>query len=129
MNEYQENLKKKMDEYVHFVYRICKRFPKDELYGLTSQIKRAALSIILNYIEGYARRRPLVRLNFLEISYGSLKETKYLLHFSLIENYLSKQDYDAGLKLAEEIGAMLWREIDNLEKSLKTRNIENKKTK
>lgn len=120
MNEYQEKLKKKMDKYVHFVYQITASFPKKELYGVVSQIRRAALSIILNYIEGYARRKPLVRLNFLEISYGSLKESKYLLNFSLVEKYLSKNDYDNSIKLAEEIGAMLWREIENLEKSIKS---------
>lgn len=120
MNEYQENLKKKMDEYAHFIYRVCKEFPKEETFGIVSQIKRAVLSIILNYIEGYARKRPLVRLNFLETAYGSLKESKYLLYFSSVENYLSKENYNIGLKMAEEIGAMLWREIDNLEKSLKT---------
>ncbi|MBI4653213.1 four helix bundle protein [Candidatus Kuenenbacteria bacterium] len=39
------------------VYKITKKFPKDELYGVTSQIRRSSLSIILNYIEGYARRK------------------------------------------------------------------------
>ena len=117
MNEYQEQLEKKMDEYVHFIYRVTKDFPKSELYGVTSQLRRTALSIILNYIEGYARRKPLIRLNFLEISYGSLKESKYLLHFSLIEKYLNKNDYKQGIQLAEEIGAMLWKEIENLKKS------------
>jgi four helix bundle protein len=106
-----------MDEYVHFIYHITREFPKDELYGVISQIRRAALSIILNYIEGYARRKPLVRLNFLEISFGSLKESKYLLYFSLFEKYLNQENYNSGLKLAEEIGAMLWTEINNLEKN------------
>lgn len=115
MNEYQNKLKKKMDEYVHFVYRITKDFPKSELYGTTSQIRRATLSIILNYIEGYARKKSLVRLNFLEISYGSLQESKYLLQFSLVENYLSQNSYNMGVNLAEEIGAMLWTEINNVE--------------
>ena len=68
MNEYQNKLKNKMDEYAHFVYRLSENFPKSELYGITSQIRRAALSVVLNYVEGYARRRLLVRLNFLEIS-------------------------------------------------------------
>lgn len=117
MTEFQEKLKRKMDDYVHFIYRITKNFPNNEIYGATSQIRRAALSIILNYIEGYARRKPLVRLNFLETSFGSLKESKYLLHFSLVEKYLDKNDYDFGIKLAEEIGAMLWTEINNLEKN------------
>ena len=67
----------------------------------------ASLSIILNYIEGYARGRDKIHKNFLEISYGSLKESKYLLHFSLVENYLSKSDYEKAMKLAEDIGAML----------------------
>ena len=121
MNEYQEKLKKKMDEYVHFIYRITKNFSKQELYGVVSQMRRAALSIILNYIEGYARKRPLVRLNFLENSYGSLQESRYLLEFSLAEKYMSKDDHGKGVALAEEIGAMLWTETSNLEKST-TRN-------
>jgi len=116
MNEYQENLKKKMDEYAHFVYRVAKKFPREELYGVVSQIQRAALSVILNYIEGYARRKPLVRLNFLEISYGSLQESKYLLFFAFTEKYLTENDYQNGMNLAEEIGAMLWKEISCLDK-------------
>ena len=105
---YHEKLKKMMDEYVHLVYSLTKNFPKEELYGVTSQLRRSALSVVLNYIEGYARARDKVHRNFLEISYGSLKESKYLLHFSLVERYLSKSDYDKTIKLAEEIGAMLW---------------------
>ena len=119
MTEFQDKLKKKMDDYVHFVYKVTKSFPKDELYGVISQIRRATLSIILNYVEGYARRRPAVQLNFFEISYGSLKESKYLLHFSMVEKYLSEDNYKIGLKLVEEIGAMLWTEISALDNSIK----------
>lgn len=39
-----------MDEYVHLVYKLTKKFPKDELFGVTSQLRRSALSVILNYI-------------------------------------------------------------------------------
>lgn len=102
------HLKEQMDNYVHFVYAMTRNFPKEEIYGVISQLRRAALSVILNYIEGYARGREKVYRNFLEISYGSLKESKYLLHFSLVEKYLSPEDYKKGLDLAEEIGAMLW---------------------
>ena len=63
---------------------------------------------MLNYIEGYARIKSKVHKNFLEISYGSLKESKYLLHFSLVEKYISKEEYKKAIKLAEDIGAMLW---------------------
>jgi len=72
-----------MDEYAHLAYSVTKNFPRQELFGITSQLRRAALSVVLNYIEGYARSRNKVNKNFLEISYGSLKESEYLLHFSL----------------------------------------------
>lgn len=108
MDDFTKNLKLKMDEYVHLVYGLTRSFPKDELYGVVSQLRRSTLSVILNYIEGYARRKKRVKLYFWEISYGSLKESKYLLHFSLVEGYVEKDDYEPALKLAEEIGAMLW---------------------
>ena len=111
---YHDKLKQKMDDYVHLVYKLTKNFPKEELYGVSSQLRRATLSIILNYVEGYARGRDKVYKNFLEISYGSLKESKYLLHFSLIESYLSKTDYKQAIEKAEEIGAMLWGVLKNL---------------
>jgi four helix bundle protein len=114
MNEYHDKLKFLMDKYVHLVYKVTKNFPKDELYGVTSQLRRAALSVILNYIEGFARRKGSdckIYQNFLEISYGSLKESKYLLHFSWQEAYLLETDYKSLLPLAEEIGAMLYSSI------------------
>jgi four helix bundle protein len=114
MNKFQEKLKIKMDDYVHLIYKITKGFPKEELYGVTSQLRRATLSIILNYIEGFARQKKAVKQNFWEISYGSLKESKYLLYFSLIEKYLNQKDYDTAIKLTEEIGAMLWHSLQSL---------------
>ena len=114
MSQFHDDLKLKMDEYVHLVYKLTRQFPKEELYGVISQLRRSALSVILNYIEGYARIKGKVYKNFLEISYGSLKESKYLLHFSLTEKYLSKIDYNEAVKLSEDIGAMLWGIIRNL---------------
>jgi four helix bundle protein len=117
MNEYQESLKKKMDEYVHLVYGATKSFPKEEMFGSTSQLRRASLSVVLNYIEGYARRKPLVRLNFLETSYGSLQESKYLIEFVFTEKFLTLEQHSTLSKLANAIGAMLWKEIENLSTS------------
>ena len=114
MEQFHDKLKRKMDEFVHLVYKITKDFPKSELYGATSQLRRAALSIVLNYVEGYARRRHLVKINFFETSYGSLQESKYLLEFALKESWLKEDDYKIASQLAEEIGAMLWRTIENL---------------
>lgn len=117
MNEFQEKLKQKMDFFVHEVYNITKKFPKDELYGVVSQLRRASLSVILNYIEGYARKKIAVRINFLEISYGSLKESKYLLDFSFKEKYLNQDKFEELNKKSEEIAKMLWSEISSLTKN------------
>lgn len=103
-----------MDEYAHLVYRITQDFPKEEMYGAKSQLRRAALSVVQNFIEGFARRKGLVKKNFWEISYGSLKESKYLLHFSMIEKYLGKTDYQEAISLGDEIGAMLWKAIESI---------------
>ena len=111
---YHEKLKIKMDFYVHEVYRVTKNFPKHELYGVTSQLRRASLSVILNYIEGFARNKcydSKIYKNFLQMSYGSLKESMYLLHFSLTEEYLDRDSYKILIKSGDEIGAMLYKII------------------
>lgn len=117
MFDYQRELKLKMNKLAHEVYRLTKNFPKNEIYGLVSQLNRASLSVILNYVEGYARITKGNRLNFLEMSYGSLKETQYLIHFVCTENFINFKDYLTLSKLADEIGAMLWTEINNLSKN------------
>jgi four helix bundle protein len=108
---FHDKLKLKLHLYVKEVYRVTKNFPKDELYGITSQLRRATLSIMLNYIEGFARRRGekcKVYNNFLDISYGSLKESKYLIFFSSTENYINQQDYLKLINMADDIGGMIW---------------------
>lgn len=113
-DDFSVALKKKMDVYVHLVFRITKSFPKEELYNTTSQLKRASLSVILNYIEGFARKKQAVKRNFWEISYGSLKESQYLLYFSFKEGFLNKDEYERIFKLGDEIGAMLWRSLESI---------------
>lgn len=108
---FHDELKICMHRYVKFVYGITKTFPREELFGITSQFRRSSLSIILNYIEGFARRKGedcKVYNNFLEISYGSLKESKYLLFFAYEENYITKEEYEIGLQMNDKIGKMLW---------------------
>ncbi|MFA5020921.1 MAG: four helix bundle protein [Patescibacteria group bacterium] len=118
MNSYQETLKVKMDSFVHFIYRITKEFPREELYSSVSQIRRAALSVILNYIEGYARNGTRSRVAFLDISYGSLMEADYLLSFAKDERYITDEFYSEAKKLSHEVGAMLYTEIRNLKNSI-----------
>ncbi len=106
--KYHERLHGLMDEYVHSIYRATKSFPKEEQFGATSQLRRASLSVVLNYVEGYARQRSAVHKNFLEISFGSLKESAYLTGFSLQEGWLKESMYTVLQKLEKEIGAMIW---------------------
>ncbi|MFA5789367.1 MAG: four helix bundle protein [Candidatus Gracilibacteria bacterium] len=108
---FHDKLKLKAHQYVKEVYKITKNFSHEELYGITSQLRRAAMSVILNYIEGYARRRGdncKVYQNFLETAYGSLKESKYLIFFSFSENYINKLEYEKLSAMADEIGRMVW---------------------
>ena len=108
-------LKAKMDNFAHLAYAITKKFSREEIYGITSQLRRASLSVILNYIEGYARMSDKSHRNFLLISFGSLKESEYLLEFSLKEGFLMESDYDKAMVLVKEIGAMLWGTIKGLQ--------------
>lgn len=112
--KFHEELKVLMDDHVHCVYDLTKKFPREELYGVTSQLRRATLSIVLNYIEGYARVGEPTYKHFLKIAYGSLKESNYLLEFSLVEKYISQDEYRKRVKTADRIGAMVWGVIKNL---------------
>jgi four helix bundle protein len=115
MEKYSDILKNKMDEYVKGIYRVSKNFPRDEMYGVTSQLRRAALSVILNYTEGFARRTGgdcKIFIHFCRISYGSLKEGQYLLCFAHGEKYLSDEDFKRLAAIGDEIGAMLYKTIN-----------------
>ncbi|MDO6738988.1 four helix bundle protein [Wenyingzhuangia sp. 2_MG-2023] len=66
-------------EFVLEVYKITKQFPKEEIYGLTSQFRRAAVSITANIAEGYKRLSSKEKLRFYNIAQASLEECKYFL--------------------------------------------------
>lgn len=119
---FQNKLKKLMDEYVHYTYNITKKFPTEERYSSADQLRRAALSVILNYIEGYSRRRKKVQLTFYETAYGSLSESRYLYYFALKETWITKEEYYYAVGIADEIGAMLWSEISTIEKQIEKEN-------
>jgi four helix bundle protein len=111
---FHKDLSDKLDTYVHLAYDCAKKFPKEELFGVTSQFRRATLSVVLNYLEGYARQRTAVFKNFVEIAYGSLKESEYLTSFAFKRNYMNKADYAELTKQANELGKMLWGIINRL---------------
>lgn len=105
---YHDKLKNIMKSYAHGVYDVTEKFPKSEIFGSTSQVRRAALSVLLNYVEGFARNSKATRNHFYKISYGSLKETQVLLEFTKERKYLSEKDFDVLIKTGDEIGKMLW---------------------
>lgn len=99
---------RKADTLAKKVYKITISFPKHEIYGLTSQLRRAALSVILNVIEGFARQSVNEYHRFLLIAFGSLKETKYLLHFAYEQAYLDDASYNEVHQISEEVARILW---------------------
>jgi four helix bundle protein len=104
----------KSNQLVHLIYKLTRTFPKSELFGVTSQIRRASLSVVLNMIEGYSRFKPKSHIQFLEISFGSLKETHYLLEFCFQEKLINGQDFHLGNSLCDEIEKMLYAKIKTL---------------
>lgn len=84
---------KMADDLAVEVYQATRRFPKKEVYGLTSQLRRAAYSIAANIAEGSARESKKDYLHFLFIARGSLTEAQYFVHLAHRLRYLSEGDY------------------------------------
>ena len=97
------------------LYRITKKFPKEEIYGLTSQIRRAAVSIPSNIAEGYGRKTTADYLRFLYIAYGSICELETQLLLSSDLNYVNKENLKALRDDTEEVERMLKALIKSLE--------------
>jgi four helix bundle protein len=76
------------------VYRITLKFPKDEQFGLVSQLRRAAASAPANIAEGSGRTTDKEFLRFLDIALGSLKETEYFLQLAHDLNYLDETEWE-----------------------------------
>ena len=100
---------KHADELAYRVYKATQNFPKEEIYGLTSQVRRAALSIPTNIVEGYSRKGDKELARFVNISLGSLAETKYLLYFSNRLGYFERDTYNELKKGYDTLGKLLWK--------------------
>ncbi len=81
----------KAHAFVLKVYSFSESFPKSELYGLTSQFRRAAVSIAANIAEGYVKKSPADKLRFFNISQGSLEECSYYIILSKDLNYITEE--------------------------------------
>ena len=89
------------------VYRLSGCWPKEEMYGLTSQARRAAVSVPANIAEGYGRQSTTSYAQFLKIARGSLKELETHLLLAQRVGVSPTGGCDAALALAEETGRML----------------------
>lgn len=89
------------------VYSSTKGFPKDEIYGLTSQIRRSSVSVPSNIAEGHARNSTKSFIYFLNISRGSLAETETQILLAQRFNYISPEKTQEILELAAEVSRML----------------------
>jgi four helix bundle protein len=98
---------KKALQWVLDVYRLCRQFPDYERFALTSQVRRAAVSVTSNIVEGMSRSSNKEIAHFLEISYGSLMEVQSQLEVAQLLNYLRKEELDVIDPKTEEIARML----------------------
>jgi len=89
------------------VYKLTKELPKEELYGLTSQMRRAAVSIPSNISEGHARKSTKEFINFLSIALGSTAELETQLIFCVELGYLNQEQTKEACQLLDEIGKMI----------------------
>src|SRR4030042_5552441 len=90
-------------EIVHFVYSLTRQFPKEETFGLSSQIKRAAMSVPLNIAEGTGRKTPKDFANFLRNALGSVLEVLTCGEIALQEKFIDQSELKELEEKVEEI--------------------------
>ncbi|MCX6036002.1 MAG: four helix bundle protein [Chloroflexi bacterium] len=101
---------------VLLIYKLTATYPTSELFGLTSQMRRAVISVPANIAEGYAAGGKGQFARFLNIAQGSLAEVEYYLILSQDLNYITAAQYQETETLRGEAGFLLYRLIQSLEK-------------
>lgn len=91
------------------IYQATSSFPREETYGTTSQLRRAALSVPLNTVEGTGRQGKRELKQFLNVTLGSLAEVEYLLGFCCRLGYLTEKTYQELEARRSEVGRLLWK--------------------
>ena len=100
---------KRMQELVVLVYKLTKNLPADERYGLTSQMRRAVVSVLSNFVEGYLKSSKKEKLVYLERSATSHLELDAQAEVCLVLNYFSSQNYQSFDNKRAEVGYLLYR--------------------
>ncbi len=104
------------------IYSLTKLLPSEELYGLSSQMRRAVVSIPSNIAEGHARMKEKDFRHYLLIAKGSNAEIETQLRICVRQQYYHNKQVEKALALCDEISRMLTSMITGLEKKLKTQN-------
>ena len=99
----------KANELAHRVYDLTLTFPRNELYGISSQLQRAVLSVPTNLVEGHARNNKKEFHRFIAISLGSLAESEYLLEFAYGRKLIKEEVFEEISLLRAEVGHIIWR--------------------
>ena len=97
----------KAHELTLMIYQLTREFPREEIYGLVSQLRRSVVSIGANIAEGYGRRTDGEMARFLQIARGSASETEYHLLLARDLRFLSESDYASTEKKIVEVQRML----------------------
>lgn len=97
----------KANQLAHLIYDLTINFPKEEIYGLVSQMRRAALSVCANLAEGYSRPSKKDRKHFYQIAVGSLTELEFFEEFSYNRKYINQENYDKLYSLHDETARIL----------------------
>ncbi len=97
-----------------YIYKLTSKYPKDELYGISSQIRRAAVSVLLNIAEGYGRLSEDDFKRFLKISLGSVNETSTLIELSKDLGYINSKEYNELIKQYDILGRKIYRFIETV---------------
>lgn len=102
------------DDLIFEIYHITKYFPKDEIYGLSSQLRRAAISVCCNIVEGCYRSSEKEFFRYLEIAFASLKESHYQFELAYRLGYVDLKYFNACKKKFEETEKVLFALIKGL---------------
>mgnify|MGYP001569974722 CR=1 FL=1 len=103
-------------QFVNLIYTITKSFPKDELFSLTNQIRRAALSVLLNITEGSDRKSDIEFIRFLRIAYTSMEEVLAGSYIAKDQGYINEESFNQIYDNSNVLGKKLNALINSLKK-------------
>ena len=105
------------------VYGLTREFPREEVFALTTQMRRASVSVMSNIGEGCSRDSIKEFVHYLRISMGSVKELECQFYVALDVGYVNKKEFDEIMERLDKLGRKLWKYINYLKKGKKEAEI------